>query len=43
MSRREIIVLGLKDDESKCKEALRECFGDALFKILLSLGFIGTV
>lgn len=24
MSRRRIIVVGLKDDESKCKEALRE-------------------
>lgn len=36
MSRCEIIEVGLKDDESKCKEALRGCLV-MFFLILLSL------
>lgn len=36
MSRRGITVVGLKDDESKCKEALRGCLV-MFFLILLSL------
>lgn len=42
MSRSGIVVVGLKDDENKCKEALRERLV-MVFLILFSLGFIGMV
>lgn len=42
MSRSGIVVVGLKDDENKSKEALRECLV-MVFLILFSLGFIGMV
>lgn len=42
MSRSGIVVVGLKDDENKSKEALRERLV-MVFLILFSLGFIGMV